>query len=296
MRLAITGGSGLLGTNFALNNNTANSLFICHKRLQKHAEEYSVVVDLTSKVSLLLKLKEENISHLIHAAALTDVDFCECNVERANEVNYEITKIVAEVCKELDIKLVFLSTDQVFDGKKQDYTELDVVCPINVYGETKARSEDYVLQSASSLIIRTNFFGWGTTYRKSITDWIIQQLRNSNELPLFSDVFFSPLYAPELIEIIIFLLNSNQNGIFHLSSDEVISKWKFGNLVAEVFDLDKHLINPVLVKQCGLFARRPKQMGLNNGKLKGVYKRPMITMKQRVERLLSDEQTLIKRI
>ena len=292
MRLAITGGSGLLGTNFALNRGTADSLFICHNRLQKRAQRYSVTVDLTCRKSLALKLQEEKISHLIHAAALTNVDFCESNLEGAYRVNYKIPKIVSDVCEELGIKLVFLSTDQVFDGKKNDYTENDNVNPINVYGETKAKAEEYVLKTASSLIVRTNFFSWGTTYRKSLTDWMIQELRNSNELSLFSDVFFSPLYAPELIEIIMHLLKTDQSGVFHLSSDEVISKCKFGSLVADIFELDRALINPVKVDKSGLLARRPKQMGLNNKKMKGVYSRPLFTMKERIERLLYEEMPI----
>jgi dTDP-4-dehydrorhamnose reductase len=165
-------------------------------------------------------------------------------------------------------------------------TEDEPVNAINVYGRTKAQAESAVLDTnPNSLIIRTNFYGWGTSYRKSFSDQIIQALRNNETLNLFDDVHYTPIFAEILIQTIHDLLDRNARGVFHVVSDDRISKYEFGELIADEFGLNKSLIQKSTFLSQTKLVKRPIDMSLSNRKVCEILGRDLGTVKQHIIRL-----------
>jgi dTDP-4-dehydrorhamnose reductase len=141
----------------------------------------------------------------------------------------------------------------------------------------------------NALIIRTNFYAWGTTYRKSFSDFIIESLRKKEVISLFDDVYYTPILAEKLIETVHELLQKKEKGIFNIVSDDKISKFNFGILIAEEFGLDKSLIHRSNLKDNPNLVRRPADMSLSNKKVKDLLGRNLGTVKQHIAKLHQQE-------
>jgi dTDP-4-dehydrorhamnose reductase len=161
---------------------------------------------------------------------------------------------------------------------------------INVYGKTKAQAESVVVEiNPQALIIRSNFYGWGTSYRKSFSDQIIQSLRNHQTLHLFDDVHYTPIFVDNLIQTVHDLLDKKAKGIFHVVSDDRISKYEFGVLIAEKFGLDKSLIHKSTIISQSNLVKRPIDMSLSNRKVCELLGRNLGTVKQHIALLHQKE-------
>lgn len=265
-KILITGGNGLLGRGFIpyqekydiyfLSKNSKNSMFKRHTNL-----------DMLDQICFETFLNNENFDTIIHAAAETNVDYCERYKEIAYETNVSTTIFLSDYCKKRNIKLIFISSDQLFDGEKEFYKETDALKPLNYYGLSKCESEVYIKSCGiKSLILRTNFFCDGFRQRVSFSDFI----KKEEELNLFSDVFFSPVHRDVLVELILFLHDENASGVFNISCDERISKYDFGKRISKILNLNKN-INESSVDSSNLYAKRPKSMALSNEKIKKIF-------------------------
>ncbi|HDL01341.1 MAG TPA: NAD-dependent epimerase/dehydratase family protein, partial [candidate division Zixibacteria bacterium] len=173
----------------------------------------------------------------------------------------------SKACFQQHIRFVHISTDHLFSGDKELITEEEPVAPLNVYAQTKAEAEVRVLGSnPDSLVIRTNFYGWGTSYRQSFSDYIIKNISEGNNITLYRDVFYSPIFTSVLAKTVHDLVELNVSGIYNVVGDERISKYEFGLKVASIFQLDPILIKPGLMAEQGSVVRRPYDMSLSNNK------------------------------
>jgi dTDP-4-dehydrorhamnose reductase len=238
-----------------------------------HEREVSIKGAESLKISLESEIEFSKYVDIIkpdlvvHTAGMTNVDQCEAFPELANKINYEAAKFVSDVCLKNNIDLIFISTDHLFDGSVPNVSENHVKNPLNCYGQTKSLGEDYIhLNNPNALIIRTNFYGWGTTYRNSFSDFIYYKLKNKQPVQLFFDVFYTPILIEKLVEIIEKLVALNSYGIFNIVSDDRISKFNFGIILADVFGFDHSLISPVSINTRNDLVMRPSDMSLNNEK------------------------------
>ncbi len=275
-KILITGGSGLLALNYALAVRRADSVVLgLHERNVLINGVCSVFLNLESVESLYISLSDIKPSLVIHTVGLTNIETCEKNPQLAEYINVKLATNIATVAKQLDIKFVFISTDQLFDGKASMYNEMETVVPLNIYGSTKAKAEKEVLAiHHEAMIIRTNFYGWGTTYRHSFSDFIYYQLKNKQPVQLFFDVFYTPILIEKLVEIIDKLVALNSYGIFNIVSDDRISKFDFGIKLADVFGFDHSLISPVSINTRKDLVLRPGDMSLNNEKATNLLENP----------------------
>jgi dTDP-4-dehydrorhamnose reductase len=225
-------------------------------------EELDITDDNAVK-SLFLKHDPDLI---VNCAALTNVDFCEDHPEIAYRVHVNGTKFLSNAADKIGAKFVHISTDFVFDGKKGNYTEADVPRPINVYGKTKYEGEKVV--SNSALVLRTCIYGWNVLPKKSMIEWIIDEIKRTRPINLFSDSFFTPIYTRTFSKIILQMSKQNLKGLYHVAGSKRISKYDFALNVAEVFNLDKNLIKPIPFKNIVKKAKRPRDTSLLCHKLK----------------------------
>lgn len=267
-KILLTGGSGLLALNWAITVRSQFEVVLAlHNREISLADVKPMKFDTGSRESILKAVEQIQPELIIHTAGLTSVEDCEKFPVLARTVNTDFASNVSSVCAELSIPLVHISTDHIFSGDFQFATEDLPVNPLNVYAVTKAEAETRVLENYSeALIIRTNFYGWGPSYRLSFSDQIIYSLRKGKEITLFDDVFYTPILAESLIKTVHELLDAGSVGIYNVVSDYRISKFDFGIAIAENFALDKSLIKRGKMADKPGLVQRPLDMSLSNRK------------------------------
>ena len=150
-------------------------------------------------------------------------------------------------------------------------TEDDPIAPLNVYARTKGEAEHKVLAACpDALVIRTNFYGWGTAYRSSFSDGILATLNAGQSVMLFEDVYYTPILIDVLVDAVQKLLSAAQTGIFNIVGDQRISKFDFGRKLAAGFGFDPALIKRIRLSERKDLTLRPFDMSLSNRKAVGV--------------------------
>lgn len=291
-KILISGGSGLFSVNAAIEMREIHEVI-----LAIHTREIS----LNNITSVRLNLEEADVCKktlteimpnlVIHAAGMTNVEDCEKNPRLAEFINIDLGMNIARAAHDLTIPFVYISTDHLFSGKKLLSHEFDTPEPLNVYAKTKWGLEKNLIDAGfDPLIVRTNFYGWGTSYRKSFSDYIIDSLRESKSVTLFEDVFYTPIIISRLVEIILMLVDRNATGIFNIVSDERISKFEFGMKIAKEFGLNRSLIkNGSITKNSNLIAR-PLDMSLSNAKVSKFLNIKVGGISEHLTRLKMQEQ------
>jgi len=266
-RLLVTGSSGLLGhiiVNLVKNDYMVVPLYNT-KPLHSNALKLDIT-NLTEVSNLFYKLKP---SAVIHTASETNVDKCETEKEHAWKTNVEGTRNIALACGKVGAKLVYISTDYVFDGEKGNYTEQDIPNPINYYGVTKLEGENQVIQNCKNYaILRTSvLYGWHP-WKQNFATWTINQLKQNKETTVVQDHYNTPTLADNLAEMAIETAQRDLQGLYHASGSERISRYGFARKIAKTFSLDSRLIKPIKMSQLTAWiAQRPKDSSLNTEKI-----------------------------
>jgi dTDP-4-dehydrorhamnose reductase len=288
----ITGGSGLLALNWALVIKEQYTVTLgMHERNISLAGVETRQIDLESADHLARAFETVQPQIVIHTAGLTSVEKCEANPDLAQHINVELAVNVAQACAKLALPLIHVSSDHLFSGKTSLVDEIHSTAPRNIYGRTKAEAEARVLEAhPQALVIRTNFYGWGPSYRRSFSDVVIEALRSGKKLTLFRDVYYTPILIETAVQTAHDLINLKANGIFHVVGDERISKYEFGLKVAEEFDLDSSIINSGLLADQASLVQRPHDMSLSNKKTCNLLGWKLGGIKEHIARLHQQEQ------
>lgn len=288
----LTGGSGLLALNWFFSKRIDYAVYLAlNERMISLGGATMIAIDLKEERDVYHQLKVLQPTYVIHAAGLTNVEKCEMHPTLAFQINVELSMVMARVTRDLGIPLIHISTDHLFDGSKAMMTEEDILNAVNVYGKTKGIAENAVLNiNPNALIVRTNFYGWGTTYRQSFSDQIINSLRQKKVISLFEDVYYTPILTENLINIIHELIDKKAFGIYNVVSDDRVSKYDFGVLIAEKFALNKSLIRKSTIKSQSNLVIRPRDMSLSNKKVRDLIGRNLGTVEQHVEQLFRQEK------
>jgi len=251
----------------------------------------SISLDITDFDQVKNLFAEYNPTHVINCAAVGDVDFLQENKDIAIRVNVTGPKNIAIACKQNKARLIHISTDAVFDGKKGHYTEEDLTNPVNVYGESKLQGEKEIKENSNDYIIcRTNFFGIDPN-GKYFFNWILNAVKENKKINGFTDVIFSPLDIKTLSKMIIELLPSKYVGVLHLSG-EPISKFDFIQKVAKFVKFDTKKVLPASIENYPLKAPRPKNTSLTSTIAKNFLK----THIPRIDEWLKDNQSEIMQL
>ncbi|MDX9713874.1 MAG: SDR family oxidoreductase [Dissulfurispiraceae bacterium] len=288
----ITGGSGLLALNWAVEiRRRVNVYLALHKRRISIEGVKTCFINLESFDLLIDSFKLINPQLVIHTAGFTNVDDCEKFPDIAKLTNVDITKNVAKVCNYLNIPLVHISTDHLFSGENEFTDESVKPEPLNVYAKTKAEAEAMVLKNHSdALVIRTNFFCWGTHYRESFSDIIINALRSDSDITLFEDVYFTPILVRSLVRAVHDLVDTKAIGIYNVVGDERLSKYEFGLKIAKVFGLNPDYIKAGFMAEHKYLTTRPYDMSLSNRKTCVTLGRKLGGVEEQIVKLKQQER------
>jgi len=240
----VTGANGFLGRNAgAFLRTRVHALGQVREGSSAQLYEQLLPVDLraTPDVEALVRSAAPDV--VLHAAAISGHEQADADREQAEAVNVHATAAIARACADIGARLVYISTDSVFSGARGDYSEDEEPEPFSWYGESKLLGEAHVRGLVDDhLIVRTNFFGWSETGRKSVLEFFVNSLRSGSHVRGYPDFIVTSIYAQSLIDTIWQLSELVARGTFHVASSDARSKYEFGIAVAEQFGLDASLI------------------------------------------------------
>ena len=266
MRVGVIGASGQLGS--ALCSALEEAQLECVRF--EHGE-----LEVSSPESVWRALRTARPNVVVNTAAFHHVDACEEDPARAFEVNALGALYVAQVCREIGVRCVYVSTDYVFDGAKPGpYSEEDAPNPINVYGASKLAGEHLVLQTCpDALVVRLASLYGGRGARGKHGNFvlsILERARRGEVLRVVRDVRMSPTYAADAARAIVNLVEDGATGRFHVVDEGACSWWEFARAIVALAGLNATVL-PVSLEEYHLTkARRPVNSALSIAKLQSV--------------------------
>jgi len=263
MRLFVTGASGQLGSE-VLKRSQFEIYGIYSTTRPKVADVTLIQCDITDRTRLLDTMIRVKPDWVLHLASATKVEWCEANKELAWKINVDGTRNVVDGCRKLRSKLIFVSTDFVFDGNQGHYRESDKPNPINHYGRTKLEAEAIVSLHSHHVIARSCLMYSGK--QGTFTSWVLKSLKRG-EVSVASDIVTSPTLASEQASCLLFVVEKELQGLYHTAGAEPISKYEFVRRFAEAFGYSPDLAKPVKQEELNLIAPRPRDSSLDISKI-----------------------------
>jgi len=228
---------------------------------------------------------------VVHTAAYTDVDGCEKNPDKAYKVNALGTQNVCLASQDLNISVMYISTDFVFDGKKDSpYLEFDQPHPISIYGKSKLAGENYVRTLLNRyFIVRTSWlYGY---YGRNFVKTILQLASREKELKVVNDQVGSPTYTRDLSEKIKELLPTELYGVYHITNSGNCSWYEFAREILKLADIKRVELKPVTSEELSRPAPRPRFSVLENYCLRLALGKSMRDWKEALKDYISTDRT-----
>ena len=293
-RVLLTGGTGLLGYALQKTAPTGVSCFSTYypERTSPPTLPFPLqAADVADPVAMETIFQWAQPNVVIHTAAIGSVDYAENNRAEAARVNLGGTRVIAELCERFRARLVYLSSNAVFDGRNPPYRETSPVNPINYYGQLKVEAEAIVSQCAIPWAIVRPILMYGQPYPGERTNpvlWWINSLREARPIRVVDNVFSKPLPAWSCAEVIWKIIQDNRVGLYHAAGSDHLSLYQFALRTAEVFGLDASLIEPVCDSFFPEIAPRPQDTSFHTGKMEQELGVKPVGVDQGLRRLKSE--------
>lgn len=271
MKILITGSNGLLGQKIVRHLLKANCTFLAtskgENRNQDCPQDYYASLDICDENEIDQLFHVFQPTHVIHTAAITNVDHCELNPEECNEVNFVASMKLFKAAQKINAHFQLLSTDFVFDGQKGNYSEEDAVGPLSVYAASKVDAENGLVQNTYEnwSIVRTIIvYGIGNNLsRSNIICWAKDALSKGQEMNIVDDQFRAPTWADDLAWACIQICKLNKTGKFNISGPETLSIYSIVERVAKHFQLSTEKLKKSSSSTLNQPAKRPPQTGFD---------------------------------
>ncbi|WP_107038394.1 SDR family oxidoreductase [Brumimicrobium mesophilum] len=273
-KVLITGSNGLLGQKLVSYFQKNNIQFLAtaksDNKLSFLPKTNFEILDITNMVQVGEVINNFKPTHIINAAAMTNVDACEDFETECFNIN---TRGVANIIEEIDCSdthLIQISTDFIFDGKKKLYTEEDTANPISNYGLSKWNAEELLFESGyhNFTILRTSLlYGVGEALNKgNIFSWALAELRLGKELNIVNDQFRTPTYVEDLVQACAKVIELSEFGVYNIAGKELLSMNEYIKLVAKYLNVSTEKVNSITSEKLNQKAKRPLSSGLDIGK------------------------------
>lgn len=278
MKVLVTGVKGQLGYD-VVNELTKRG----HVAIGTDIEE----MDITDKSSVDKVIKENTPDAVIHCAAYTAVDAAEDNADVCRKINAEGTQNIADVCKELDIKMIYISTDYVFDGEgERPWEPDDNRTPLNVYGQTKYEGELAVQNTLDKYFIVRIAWVFGVN-GKNFIKTMLNLGKTRDSLTVVNDQFGSPTYTYDLARLLVDMVETEKYGIYHATNEGICTWYEFACEIFKQAGMNVK-VSPVSANEYPAKAKRPSNSRMSKEKLteNGFEKLP--TWQDALERYLKE--------
>jgi len=260
MKILVTGAKGMLGTD----------LMAAFKGRHEAVGVDIAEFDILDEQAARGYIKDTAPDWVIHGAAFTNVDGCEAEPDKAYKVNGDGPKNIALGCRDAGANMLYISTDYVYDGKKDGpYKESDPVGPLNVYGMSKLKGEENTLSVLpDALVVRTSWL-YGLN-GPNFVEAILGQVGKKDELSVVNDQFGSPTYTPDLADALVRLIEADAKGIVHVSNEGSCSWMEYAVKILELSHVDGIRVKPMTTAELGRPALRPANSVLSKEKYYGI--------------------------
>ena len=255
--ILVTGSTGQLGSDVV-----KELLKRGYSTLSPNRSEFN----LCSEDNIRNYILNSNCESIVHCAAYTQVDKAEDEKDLCIKINATATKHIAKCAKILDIPMIYISTDYVFDGTKDGkYTENDETNPINIYGESKLAGEKYVQEILDKYyIVRTS---WVFNINgKNFIETMLRLSKANNQLSIVNDQIGSPTYTKDLSRLLVDMLETSKYGLYHATNEGYCSWYEFANTIFKLANINID-IKAINSNEYASRAKRPLNSKLSKDKL-----------------------------
>jgi len=274
IKVVITGSNGLLGQsllNLLLKDKDSYQVYgFSRGKNRSGREDFNYIsIDITEKEELDKKLEQIQPDFIINTAAMTQVDDCETNKQACDILNIDVVKWITSFASKSKTHIIHLSTDFIFDGKKGYYKEIDKPNPLSYYGLSKLKSEQVLKDSKINFTILRTILVYGKVFdmsRSNIVLWVREMLEKNKEITIVDDQYRMPTYVEDLAMACKIAMDKKALGIYHISSNTLLSVYEIAQQIAETFDLNKNLIKPISTSTLNQTAPRPAKTGFDLSK------------------------------
>ncbi len=257
MRILVTGVKGQLGHDVVNELNKRG-----HTPIGVDVEE----MDITDAAAVEQEMKGGDLDAVIHCAAYTAVDAAEDNQELCMRVNAEGTRNIARICKELDVKMIYISTDYVFDGEgERPWEPDDARDPLNVYGESKYQGELAVEEYLEKYFIVRIAWVFGVN-GKNFIKTMLRLAENQKEINVVNDQIGSPTYTYDLAVLLADMVETEKYGRYHATNEGLCTWYEFAQEIFKQAGVDVK-VNPVTSEKFPAKAKRPHNSRMDKSKL-----------------------------
>ena len=274
LRILITGSNGLLGQKIVKQLIAKQIDFLATSKgenrntsCQEHNYQ-SLDIERIEDIESIFSSYQP--SHVIHTAAITNVDYCEQDPELCYAVNVNATKLLLDAAISIDAHFLLLSTDCIFDGLKGDYLETDAANPLSHYAHSKWEAELLLHKGSYSnwSIVRTIIvYGDGENLsRSNLISWAKESLKKGEKISVIDDQFRAPTWAEDLAWACIRICKLNKLGVYNACGPETLSIYEIVCRIARFYKFDATLIQRSNSKLLNQAAQRPPRTGLNLNK------------------------------
>ena len=251
MKVLITGSAGQLGTDLVASANHAGLDVIA----TSHAD-----LDITDRNSVSQKIASAAPEAIIHAAAWTAVDACESDIKKAMAINSDGTANVANAARQIGARVIYISTDYVFDGTKATpYIESDIPNPQSVYGASKLAGERHLDLNQDSVVRISWVCG---EYGNNMVKTILRLAATSPTLTFVDDQIGSPTFTSDIAPVLVDFARESRTGIWHLTNQGTTSWFGFAQDVLRAAELDPNRVQPIATAD--LRPQRPAKRPANS--------------------------------
>lgn len=267
-KLLVTGASGFLGWHLCQIATTDWDVYGIYRSNTPTIPNTTLLkANLTNPQTFKNLFQTIQPDAVIHLAAESSPNYCQENPETSYQTNVVVSRDIAKLCGDATIPYVFASSDQVFNGLNPPYREDDPPSPINRYGEHKALAEQEILKCyPKSVVCRMPLmFGAVLPTASSFLQPFIQTLRSGQELKLFVDEIRTPVSGTTAAKGLLLALQ-NVQGYIHLGGKERISRYEFGRLMVDIFDLPAGGLKASRQQDVKMAAPRPSDVSLDSSK------------------------------
>ena len=266
-KISVIGASGLIGN--ALCESFKKKGYIVEGYGRNLLGENIIYCDITQKKTLKGIFSHSNPNVVILTAALSNVDYCEEHPEESEKINVHGLKNLLDCMKVGDTKIVYLSSDYIFDGLNGPYSEDDYPNPISVYGRHKLQAEELIKKITDDyLIIRTTWVYGPETRGKNFVLGLIERINREEKVKIPFDQIGSPTYSKNLADVIEELVRKNKRGIYNIVGPKLVDRYSFAKEISDHFGFNQDRLMPVSTVELGQKAKRPLKAGLKIDKIK----------------------------